>query len=49
MKKLLPDRTRVSSDSDESEMIAQLKDKFESTAKRSEKVLVLTVLPRVGQ
>ena len=43
-KKLLPERE--SSDSDESEMIAQLKDKFESTTKRSEKVLVLTVLPK---
>ena len=43
-KKLLPERE--SSDSDESEIIAQLKDKFESTTKRSEKVLVLTVLPK---
>ena len=43
-KKLMPERE--SSDSDESEMIAQLKDKFESVTKRSEKVLVLTVLPK---
>ena len=42
-KKLMPERE--SSDSDESEMIAQLKDKFESATKRSE-VLVLTVLPK---
>ena len=43
-KKLLPERE--SSDSDQSEMIAQLKDKFENTTKRSEKVLVLTVLSK---
>ena len=43
-KKLLPERE--SSDSDESEMITQLKDKFENATKRSDKVLVLTVLPK---
>ena len=43
-KKLLPEGE--SSDSDESEMIAQLKEKFESTSKRSEKVLLLTVFPK---
>ena len=43
-KKLLPERE--SNDSDESEMITQLKDKFETATKRSDKVLVLTVLPK---
>ena len=43
-KKLLPERE--SSDSDESEMITQLKGKFETATKRSDKVVVLTVLPK---
>ena len=42
--KQLPERE--SSDSDESEMITQLKDKFENVTKGSDKVLVLTVLPK---
>ena len=42
--KLLPERE--SSDSDESEMITQLKDKFDNVTKGSDKVLVLTVLPK---
>ena len=42
--KLLPGRE--SSDSDESEMITQLKDKFENVTKESDKVLVLTVIPK---
>ena len=43
-KQLLPGRD--SSDSDESEMLTQLKDKFRATTDKSEKVMVLTVLPR---
>ena len=43
-KKLLLERE--SSDSDESEIIAQLKEKIESTTKRSEKVLVVMVLQK---
>ena len=39
-----PDNT--SGKSDESEMILQLKEKFQTTAKRSEQVQILTVLPR---
>ena len=44
-KKMLPEMESSDSD-DESEIISQLKDKFKATTKRSEKVLVLTVLPK---
>ena len=44
-KNMLPEDESSASD-DESEMIKQLKHKFQSTSKRSEKVQVLTVLPK---
>ena len=45
VKKILPDQQSCDTDS-ESEMIQQLKEKFCTTTKRSEKVQVLTVLPK---
>lgn len=46
---VISDRPEVSShscSSDEGEMIAQLKEKFQSTTKRSEQLQILTVLPK---
>ena len=44
---ILEDSTNVDpKESDESEMILQLKEKFRETTKRSEQVQILTVLPR---
>ena len=44
-KKMLPEIESSDID-DESEIITQLKDKFQATTKRSEKVQILTVLPK---
>ena len=44
-KKIFPDAASNGSDS-ESEMVKQLKEKFHGTTERSEKVQVLTVLPK---
>ncbi len=44
-RRLLPE-IQSSNDDDESEIIRQLKKKFQETTERSEKVQVLTVLPK---
>ena len=45
MKKVMVQDTESSDNHDDGEIIKQLKEKFNSTAERSEKVQVLTVLP----
>ena len=46
MKKVMVQDTESSDNHDDGEIIKQLKEKFNTTAERSEKVQVLTVLPK---